>query len=128
MSNEVLNKVLAENIEKLSGGVEAAVDFTLEQAPEVISQALTWNMYLSAAECVFGLLWAVFLIVINLKLVTSDKFKNARGDDQCFIIALSLIATMFASTIGFVYINLTWLKIWIAPKVWLIEYAANLVK
>lgn len=25
-------------------------------------------------------------------------------------------------------INLEWLKIWIAPKLWLIEYAAQLVK
>jgi hypothetical protein len=29
---------------------------------------------------------------------------------------------------GFGAINLTWLQIWIAPKVWLIEYAAGLVK
>lgn len=38
------------------------------------------------------------------------------------------IPSGFIALMGVLTINLTWLQIWIAPKIWLIEYTANLVK
>lgn len=127
-SNELLNKVLAENIDKLGSGVEAAVDFTLEQAPEVIQQALYWNAALSVTECVFGIVYAIVLIISILKTIKVVKTKNPSGDEIFLSITAGAFGFGIASIPAFAYCNLTWLKIWIAPKVWLIEYAASLVK
>ena len=40
----------------------------------------------------------------------------------------ALMVLFFVALPGLCSINFEWLKIWLAPKVWLIEYASNLIK
>ena len=122
-SNELLSKVLAENIEKASNGVGSAIDFTLDQAPEIIHQALMWNMAISGIKFMSAIVIFILLLAAIASYVKSFKNNGDGFDDHP-----ELMFTIFPFMIPLALFNFTWLKIWIAPKVWLIEYAAGLVK
>lgn len=49
-------------------------------------------------------------------------------DAKGVVVAVSSIAAFIAAAGFFVFVNLKWLQILVAPKVYLIEYAASLVK
>jgi len=109
------------------------VDFLYEQAPEVIAQLLLWHGVESFIMFTSCLLLVVIGAFVNIKLV--NKYKNSCGEnwssDEGFwwlsiltsaVIQFIVLITAFSNT------NLIWLKIWIAPKVYLLEYVANLTK
>jgi hypothetical protein len=54
------------------------------------------------------------------KVVTSCSY------DIAYIFSFAIPVIMMI--VGLCMINVEWLQIWIAPKVWLIEYAAQLAK
>jgi len=59
----------------------------------------------------------------------SDPDRIQLTDSGLVFVVISAIASAGAILIGLLGLaNLTWLQIWIAPKVWLLEYAANLVR
>lgn len=135
-SNELLSKVLAENIQKASDGVGSAIDFTMDQAPEVIQQAIMWQITKSVTAFIISisaLLFGVYLLQIargiqrknkerKLTRYHSDEFEDADG---YFIISACII--FFAAPFALMSC-MSALKVWVAPKVWLIEYAASLIK
>ena len=137
MSNETnnLEQALADIITKAIEGIDTATGFLIEQAPDVVQQALTWYMVSSLLESILG----IFLLVITVAILASPfklkplkKWGEAIGNIECDPL-LTYLLIGFPISIGgiilaFNYINLTWLKIWIAPKLWLIEYAGSLVK
>ena len=53
---------------------------------------------------------------------------QAFGDDNLFQIISYTVATAFAGGFALVFLDFNWLQIWLAPKIYLIEYAATLVK
>jgi hypothetical protein len=116
-NNNVENAVV-EIINKAIQGIDSTTDFLLSEIPEVIQQLLMWNFAKSLIVCV---LFFVLSIVAGRFLFLSIK----EGDEP------EPVLCMFSAFTGFVivtFFNHSWLMIWIAPKVWLIEYAANLVK
>ena len=124
-SNELLNQVLAENIEKASNGVGQAIDFTMEQAPEVVSQVLMWNLAYSGIKFAASMLLVIiviFLIKLHIKAIKESKYADEASDHP------EILFWGFSFLPVSVLFNMEWLKIYIAPKVWLIEYAASLVK
>lgn len=75
-----------------------------------------------------------FLHMTNFKFNCSmDKVVGDKGwrigatDDGGTLMILMFLSSVAASIVGLVTFNLTWLQIWIAPKVWLLEYAARMV-
>ena len=52
-----------------------------------------------------------------------------KGDDEDIVLLSLLVTSGIAITSIVVFFNyFDWLKIWLAPKLYLIEYAASLVK
>lgn len=123
MSNN-LDNALAEIINKAASGVDDAVIFISGQIPDVVSQVLlfelTWNLLISSIS-LFSFLFFAF--------IAKKGFKEEFGKSELNIeaatggVSLSLISLIF-----FVLYMEEVLKIWIAPKIFLIEYAADLVK
>ena len=75
-----------------------------------------------------------FLHMTNFRFNCSqEKAVGDRGwrigttDDGGSIVAVMLLSSATATIVGLLAFNLTWLQIWIAPKVWLLEYAARMV-
>ncbi|HGH4643582.1 TPA: hypothetical protein ACJIWE_000707 [Enterobacter roggenkampii] len=140
--NEQANKILVDLLQKASNGIDAAVSFSQAQIPDVIHQLLVWNFASSICAQVFGLL-VVIACPFPTKAILS-RYAKAKVKDETWVIdqsfdytksmsfsafcALVMCAVAFFVGVLMVATNFDWLKIWLAPKLYLIEYAASLVK
>ena len=127
---EQLETALANLINTTLSGAETTKDFLVAQTPEVIQQLLMWHGVKSLLIMIIpSLMFVVFFICaycVSEKgiLNFNESAPNRHGVFFivfCFCTLVSLIVSTF-------YFNLTWLQIWIAPKVWLLEYASSLIK
>lgn len=149
--NEQAQKVLADLLQRAVSGVDAAVNFSQSQIPDVIHQLLVWKFTQSVIGQIFSIIVIVCLVImvnkgLKNKGVKEEKkegryetygrsyiwhglFYDNEGDITVFCI-MSIIASIFMSLamIALFLNNFDWLQIWIAPKLYLIEYAASLVK
>jgi Flp pilus assembly protein TadB len=151
-----LEKALAELITKAKDSIDASTGFMSAELPVVIEQALVWHFVYSLI--LFGVGICLMSLSVKLarqaKAVGEQNRARAKQEYEageawtryrpgstmtsarydwvtetgdyasvarwilspiCFIVSLTLL-------------NLQWLKIWIAPKLWLIEHAAQLAK
>lgn len=141
--NEQLQQALAAILNKTMTGVDAGVSFLSAEIPDAIHQLLMWKMIESMLFFVLG------IIVICLTMVfirsqyrraveKTDSYGSSyyvptmvfdnRGDVSPGCIIFAVIATVGMLTGGALISGLSWLQILIAPKIYLIEYAASLAK
>lgn len=143
--NEQANKVLAELLKKASDGIDAAVSFSQAQIPDVMHQLLLWNFTRSivlSILCLISIPFAVWFLKMQFTRKKIGEFVqcgekkeryqwtlvfDSKGDASPAMFVLVLFVLLYASSVGSVLLNMTWLKIWLAPKLYLIEYAASLV-
>lgn len=121
--NEELQKALAAIILKFAEAMGGATDFALEQAPEVIQQLLRYNFAVSIILCAAVSVPALFYIFKGLPSLWRLAGSDDDGKAWTVILTVAILAAW-----GAILINGTWFKIWLAPKVYLIEYAASLAK
>jgi len=126
---EKTQEVIVETVDManqvLKGIIENAVvtkDFLLSQIPDVIQQILLYNLVESFSLFILGLFIVIGVPIIVYKITEVAVEKT--GDSGLYVFNMASILAIF----GVACLNLTWLKIWLAPKLYLIEYAANLVK
>ena len=131
-----LETALAELINTTLSGADTAKDFLVAQAPDAIQQLLMWHGVFNFIIFIFAIITPIVCCVIIAKTISYFLRKDSDGryviscsaDREIPICIISLIMGTI-SVVSFVaMINFTWLQIWIAPKVWLLEYAASLVK
>lgn len=119
--NEQLQKSLATILEKATHGVEAGVSFLSAEIPDVAHQLLSWKM----AES----LYIIFLCVLLLagSFVAFYKVYKAEEKDILHFFEGGLVVTIFAAITAIISFILLFdymfvaLKIWLAPKIYLIE-------
>lgn len=129
--NDQLQKVLADIITRVTSGADAAIQFGKEQIPEVLKQLLIWNFTFS-----FLIWFSATAIIVGYVIWMLTKFrwwfKNQRStttEQDAAVTALTVIWGIITFIMIFVFwCNLDWLKIWVAPKLYLLEYAASLIK
>ena len=148
--NEQANKILAELLQKAADGIDAAVSFSQAQIPDVIHQLLVWKFTKSLVITLIILATipvAVKFVRAMLKREPDGVFDNEgyswdrgnpkykptliwqRDGNMNPLTIIFAAGCVFYVVIAFgLIIDLTWLKIWLAPKLYLIEYAASLVK
>lgn len=145
--NEQANKILADLLQKASNGIDAAVSFSQAQIPDVVHQLLLWS---AVSSIIWQALALIISTVIGNALYRGIKQRGERVEGRSFrgycyigksifydddgdLSSLGFLSTLvggivlaccFATFIG----NFDWLKIWLAPKLYLIEYAAHLMK
>ena len=121
--NEQLQSALSELIQS----TQDAKNFIISETPEVISQLLMWKATISVISMV-----SFFLLTFAIYWVNKKQYQLYKGNEEfraifnnglrainCF--QLFLLAPLHALW------SLDWLMIIIAPKIYLIEYAAKLV-
>lgn len=127
--NEQANKILVDLLQKASNGIDSAVSFSQAQIPDVVHQLLLWNAVSSALFQAFILAFLLFYAWSSVKAI--KKVANGPlddvGDTICILWTIFGGVASLILFIGF-WFNFDWLKIWLAPKLYLIEYAASLVK
>lgn len=127
--NEQLQNALVELIGKASNGIDASVSFLSAEIPDVIHQLLVWYAIESAIYTVIGV--AIVAMWITCERFALKKISDWNWAIEDVFMHYALLG-MFPRIAAFVtacdMVNLDWLKIWIAPKIWLIEYASQLAK
>lgn len=152
--NEQLQQSLAVILNKAIAGVEAGAAFLGAQLPDVIQQLLVWKLVVSSFTALAGLLFVLPIVLLALHIRRGPTLEY-KGDPQGATFRERddrYKSTVFWSTSGeledvptvpaiifgtvtaaggalvFVVNASTALQIWLAPKIFLIEYAANLAK
>lgn len=126
--NEQANKILSDLLQKASNGIDAAVSFSQAQLPDVIHQLLVWNFTVSLIFSVLGI-----VIFSGAQYVSWRVVKHLRQEwaGDTFIehpeVMFLLVGWVF-TLVPLAWVDLAWLKIWLAPKLYLIEYASHLLK
>lgn len=136
-----MEEKLIEFMDKALEGVDAGVDFVNAQLPDYIEQLLMWYAVKSGIVFAIGIAGLVGLAVLWVKRSGVQAVPGEPGDtlqryrwtmthdDDGDPHPLGLIFSVFWSMIFLIIVlaNLDWLKIWIAPKVWLVEYVSRMV-
>ena len=123
-----LEQVLVDTIQKATELTGNVIDFATAQIPDVIHQLLMWKLAESGARIVVCLIiiWVFFVIRKHIKEAVKGTLDEDVGPVIYAILGgIFLVAVPALLIIGSV---MRILKIWIAPKLYLLEYAATLVK
>lgn len=160
------NEVITQLLERALSGVDAAVEFSREQIPDVVQQLLLWHTVESLLWFCSGIIMIVFSVWLfkssepdsvdalhqrkdearaaydrgeSWTRITSDSRVTSLEYDRIMRInagertegqVAALVASLCSLGLSVLTLisNLTWLKIWIAPKLYLLEYGAALVR
>ncbi len=129
--NEELQKALSELVQKSINGIDTTTSFIEAELPDYIYQLLMWHSISQLIYFVFGLSLLLSAAAVLRWLVPAQQRWIDSGreyGDRGLSYILTGVILIFLLALGSCYLNIEWLKIWIAPKVWLIEYAAGLIK
>ena len=132
-NNATLEGELIGILREVTNTAADAKEFVLSELPDVVSQVIMWYGVYNFIEFLLGLSLLLIVFFTNKKVYynkTDDEtwFQGLNSDEQFVALLPGSFASTIMAGIGILYINLQWLKIWIAPKLWLIEYTASLVK
>ncbi|EIV4661718.1 hypothetical protein L8196_000416 [Salmonella enterica] len=147
---EQANNILVELLQKASNGIDAAVSFSQAQIPDVVHQLLLWNMVDSLIKTLIAILTIPLVFWFMKKQCQrveigkigdegyswergNPKYRttmvwDSKGEINFLILPLAGVLIMCGLFIISTVTNMVWLKIWLAPKLYLIEYAASLIK
>ena len=133
--NEQLQQAVAVLIDSSLKAFEAGASFMAAEIPDVVHQLLMWHAVYSAVMTLFGVAILVVFVVTSHKQIKwwmgkdpNDDYNDMRITSTYGPLAMLNLVWLLPIIAAFNLINLTWLQIWIAPKVWLIEYAARMLK
>jgi hypothetical protein len=134
--NEKLQQALGDLLNNTMSGISSAKDFLVSELPEVIQQLLMWHAVYNFILFVIALLFIINFFICGYVLMKKIKWVSEKKDDwgdsqiskQGIFGIVYGILSLVSCLVALTNLNFIWLKIWVAPKVWLIEYAANLVK
>lgn len=121
--NDQLQTALADIIGKTTNAISTGVSFLQAELPDVIHQLLMWKAVQS------GVFFAALLLLFALGVWSASKVFRHGQKEGYGAEAFAMFPGAFAAgCLIAVFHNLAWLQIIIAPKVYLIEYAASLAK
>ena len=126
--NEQLQGAVAKILERAISGIDSSVEFMQAELPDVIEQLLLWYGVKGLTECLIGM--ALFIIMIKIDLHAFKKMKDSSHFDSVEMLLFNGVCGSLLRCVYFYPIslmNIEWLQIWVAPKIWLMEYAAKLV-
>lgn len=136
--NEQLQTALAEMLGKANAGIDAGASFLQAQLPDVIQQLLLWKAAISIVSSLAAVALVILWLAVFAKLFPVTKAKEAawansknwiRQGDAYFTLGIAaLISGIVALITASNLFSMAWLQIWLAPKIYLIEYAASLAK
>ena len=134
--NEQLQQAISQLITTSLVAINKGATFLSDQIPEVIQQLLLWKAITSFSEFSYGIFiiggifaWLIYQYKYWTTNITDEwgTTKQRISLENGPFVLLNLFCAV-PLLYGSDYINLIWLKIWIAPKLYLIEYAKDFLK
>lgn len=128
--NDQLQTALAAILGKATDAVMAGVSFLQAELPDVVRQLLLWKLVegisLGAVAGIFLAVWGIVGFRVTKRI--SDASDSWERGWPWFVYGMISIIPVGALSTAFVSNVLNALQIWLAPKIYLIEYAAKLAK
>ncbi len=106
--------------------IGAAVDMLQEQAPLLVKELMRWHFCQSLILFLVGMAISIVAIIVT-KIVYKAVARYDKKDEYFRFGCLSLLFFLIPSSIMMCQ-NVIWLKIWIAPRLFLMEYITNIFK
>ena len=134
--NEQLQLAVSTLIQTSLNAIDKGTTFLSNQIPEVIQQLLLWKAIASFIEFSYGIFiiggifaWLIYQYkywTTTIETEWGTTKQRISGDNGAYVLLnlLLVIPLLYGSSC----INLIWLQIWIAPKLYLIEYAKDFLK
>ena len=142
--NEQLETQLVEILQSVSTSVGDAKEFIIAELPDVVQQVLSWYTVLSVVENILAILLLIVIGYMIRNMILKPKSMNTANLVQRLsfmknhyaenrieyspAVLLVIAVTFGLFLVAMSKLNIVFLKILIAPKLWLIEYAATLGK
>lgn len=136
-----LGKFLATFSQELLNAADKIKAVAGYQIPDYIQQLMLWHSLRSLTLSVIAVVIITTAILIAIKVaykaikaIREDEDKpftleKAEKEERNAVIAMLSAFVAFALLItGILVIDMTWLKIWLTPKVWLVDYAISILK
>lgn len=127
-----IDQAIANIITQFTSGINTASDFLKSEIPDVVSQLLMWNFCISLIWFSIGTILfitgatSVYRFCKRWDDLNRDKYGDVRFDVTQTSLLIYFICSLLPGII-FICANTIWLKIWIAPKLYLIEYVRTLM-
>lgn len=125
--NDQLQAALVALLSRTTNGIDSGVAFLQAQLPEVIQQLLVWKATYSFLRFLFAMALASAILYFYARVYRWARKPDADWDDRPELGVL-LLVTAFMWVIPAATFSLDWLQIIVAPKLYLIEYAAQIAK
>ena len=128
-----MKEKLLEALTELITSAVSAKDFIVSQTPEVVQQTINWYGGYYFILFALGLFIVCLILIANYiqyRCLKKDFYEKMEYSDcfWWFVFVFGNIAQILWLIPLSYTINLQWLKIWIAPKLWLIEFAAKMAR
>jgi len=123
--NDELQKAVTQLITRSLDGIDTGVGFLSAEIPLYIQELLMWK------GVFYFIQFITSILVLGISLWVATKYKKWCQNDILYSEEVWAAASIQAivTIIPFVALmNFTWLQIWLAPRVYLVEYAASLAK
>ena len=129
MKQEII-EIVKPLLEKGTAGLLQAADLIKAQAPELCAQILKYNFWYSIF--VWGVATFALLLMSSFFIICIYRYIKDIGDEDVIVpcMVCSGIVSLIFGLFYFVAIldGIAFIKIWLAPKLYLIEYISSLVK
>ena len=136
--NEQLQNAVSNLITQSISAFQQGATFLNEQIPDVIHQLLMWKAIGSFLHFfLIGIIGTILLIYFNYKQfkfwttpITEGYWKGQPRIEEEIgpLVMLNFLQIALLIILYNAITNLDWLQIWIAPKLYLIEYAKTFLK
>lgn len=139
--NEELQKAVSDMLSSAIDGIGNAADFLSAEIPLYVQELLLWKAVFSFMGFMLGVMGLVLLGILTRRFLkwglqeiqvdsyggkkTVTTFYQKDGLATLGIVGLAIFSIF---SIIFFFANFDWLQIWLAPRVYLVEYAASLAK
>ena len=118
-------------LQLLKTTLQEGKDFVLEQAPSVVQEIILWgraiNTFGAVASVLAGIVFSILLVVFIKRFMEAERgYDWCIKDTYCFCMVASGIASV-AAVILTLHFTVWSLKVWLCPKLYLLEYLGDLV-
>ena len=120
---DTANQALQQMLTMVVNSLQGAVDLSKAQIPDVVHQMLVWNAITSVITQVVCLFIISLCIIVPYKV---NKYSEYDKDVVFGCVAVALMISFFTLTALFKHGD--WLQILVAPKYYILQQAAHLVK
>ncbi len=122
-----LQSKLSSILDWVEQTAKSAEQFAVEQTPLYIQELLAWNFWYSLVWFIIGVIYLIIGLSSAIYLYKKRNTIIELKEDYPPPHLLSIISLVLGFICGSITTmgNLEWFQIWVAPRVWLVEYVAS---